>query len=52
MQDGLQLGSKFVGSEISCDKPKEENKSSIKIPSAFVLPSGHHNWEWPLKSPV
>ena len=52
MQAGVLLGSKLVGSFISCIRPSEEVSFSISLPSAFVSPPCRQNLEWPLTSPV
>ena len=52
IQEGFSFGSKFVGSEISRERPSELIRFSISLPSAVVSPPGHQNCEWPLKSPV
>ena len=52
IEEGFLLGSKFVGSEMICDRPSEVRRFSISISSGVVSPSGHHNCECALKSPV
>ena len=53
IHDGLQSSrKKWVGSQIIWSIFRSENKLSRWTPSAFVSPSGYHDWEWPLKSPV
>ena len=52
IQVGLSLGVKLVGSDMTWDKFRDVNNSSISRPSLFVSPSGHQNCECPLKSPA
>ena len=52
IQGFFLLGSKFVGSEITWDKPTVVSSCSISLPSGVESPSGHQNLEWALKSPV
>ena len=52
IEEGFLFGSKFVGSEISRERLSELRRFSIFLPSGVVSPSGHQNWECPLKSPV
>ena len=52
MQEGFLDGVKFVGSDITCTRFSEANKSTSSLPSGEVSPSGHHSCEWALKSPV
>ena len=40
MQDGFLWGSKFVGSEMSWNRPIEVKSSSSSVPSGVVSPSG------------
>ena len=46
IHDGFLPGSKFVGSDMICNRFNEVDRSSISLPSA----SGHQNWECALKS--
>ena len=52
IHEDFLLGSKFVGLQMIWDRLSEVRRSSIWVPSGVVLPSGHQNWECPLKSPV
>ena len=48
IHEGFLWGSTLVGSEISCENPSRDNKSSISLPSGIESPPGHQA----LKSPV
>ena len=46
-----ELGSKWVGSEISCCKPCIVVRDPICVPSSDVTSSGYHDLDLALKSP-
>ena len=52
MHEGFFPGSKFVGSAITCDRPREVSIASISRPSGVSSPSGHQKWHLALKSPA
>ena len=51
-RSGFLFGSKFVCSEITCDRPRDVRRCSISVPSGVEFPPDYQNCEWALKSPV
>ena len=51
IHEGFLFASKFGGSEITWDRPRDV-RCSISVPSGVDSPPGHKNWKWALRSPV